>query len=95
MLRIVEIVNIDDMTLTCLFSDGALKNIDMRPLLKKYQYLDGISKLYTSEIFNKVEIGQFGELVWRDLVKMKHNNEEQLWDYDVSPEFVYDCTSVI
>ena len=89
MLKIIQINVEKNLHVRCHFNNGEIKVIDILPILNNHSKLKGIQKLYQQEFFEKVEIGEFGELVWRNCIELDHDGQSQLWDYDISPEFVY------
>jgi hypothetical protein len=40
--------------------------------------------------FNKVRIGESGEIVWGNIVKTEQKVEILFWDNDISHEFAYE-----
>ncbi len=87
MLRVVKILSIKPYTISCLFNNGARKSIDVSPLLKKHNHLEGIEKLKDEKVFNTASIGQFGEIYWPDIILNPTTGD--IWNYDISPEFIY------
>lgn len=90
MLKIIEILHIEPYTISCKFNNGVIKKIDVKPLLENHKNLDGIDKMYDIDLFKKARIGKLGELYWEKIIKTTHGNEVVVWDYDISPEFVYE-----
>jgi hypothetical protein len=41
------------------------------------------------EIFENVKIGVFGEIYWENIVKTEYDGQVLSWNYDISPEFAY------
>jgi hypothetical protein len=88
MTRVTKIISIDNFSITCLLNNGAIKSIDMEPLLQNHKHLKGIEKLYNQNIFNQAKIGMLGEIFWEKIITTEHNGEINIWDYDVSPELI-------
>ncbi len=88
MTRVNKIISINNFSITCLLSNGAIKSIDMEPLLQNHKHLKGIEKLYNQDVFNKVKIGILGEILWEKIIVTEHNGEINIWDYDVSSELI-------
>ena len=89
MLKISYINLLDDCTILCTFNNGITKAIDVMPLLEKHKHLQGIEKLKEKNIFSKARIGMFGEIVWDKIIRLADSKENEMWDYDISPEFVF------
>ena len=89
MLKINHIKLPGDYTIVCTFNNGITKAINVLPLLEKHKHLPGIEKLKEKNIFLKARIGIFGEIVWDKIIQSANANENELWDYDISPEFVF------
>lgn len=87
MLKIEKIVAIKPYKIICLFNNGIEKTIDILPLLENHKHLLGIEKLKNETVFNAAQIGKFGEIYWKNIIQNNKSNE--LWDYDISPEFVF------
>lgn len=89
MLKISHIKLPGDYTIVCTFNNGITKAINVLPLLEKHKHLPGIEKLKEKNIFLKARIGIFGEIVWDKIIQSANANGNELWDYDISPEFVF------
>ena len=89
MVKIVAIKEISSHTITCMFNDGAIKKVDVKPLLQKHHYLKGIDNLYNEDVFKKAKIGEMGEILWEEVITIEDNNQPVKWNYDISPEFAY------
>ena len=87
MLKIVQIKAISDYTITCEFNNGIEKKIDVLPLINAHQNLKGIDKLRDEHNFKNAKIGFFGEVFWENIIENPKTKE--LWNYDISPEFIY------
>ena len=88
MVKVTEILEAKPYTVICKLSDGTIRRVDVGPLLQKHKHLEGIEKLYDEKVFNKAFVGNFGEIVWKDIVTTYQQNVPTVWDYDISPEFV-------
>ena len=89
MLRVTQISVIPNYNLICKFNSGEIKKLDVLPLIKRHWHLTGVECLLNEDIFKNARIGQFGEILWKKIVKTAYNNEVLYWDYDISPEFAY------
>ena len=85
MLKVVSIDNIQPFEITCSLNNGFKRKIEVKPLIQNHLHLSGISVLLDPALFLKAEIGEMGEIRWRNII---HGSEGELWDYDISPEFV-------
>ena len=89
MVKIVSINKVELYNITCTFNDGSTKKIDVKPLLQKHHYLDGITELYNENVFKQVKIGEMGEIMWENIISIPDHKAITKWNYDISPEFVY------
>ena len=85
MLRVISIDHIEPFTITCSLNNGIRRRVDVEPLIKHHIHFAGISVLLDVPQFMKAEIGELGEIRWRNVV---HGSLGELWDYDISPEYV-------
>lgn len=90
MIRVTEIVDKSDYSLLCKFNDGAVRKLDILPIIENHKHLKGVERLLNKSIFENVRIGEFGEIVWDRIVQTTDNGVEIYWDYDISPEFAYE-----
>lgn len=89
MIKIDKIIHIEPYIITCAFNNGMVKKLDVKPLLEQHLHLDGVSKLLQQKNFEKARVGAMGEILWDDIVNIHYKEEEQLWAYDISPEFAF------
>jgi len=89
MIRVTEIIEKKPYYLLCRFNNGAIKKLDILPLIKNHEHIKGVNSLLNEKVFSTVRIGEFGEIVWNKIVKTTDNGIETVWDYDISPEFAY------
>jgi Protein of unknown function (DUF2442) len=89
MLKISHINLLEDYTILCTFNNGITKAIDIMPLLEKHKHLSGIEKLKEKNVFSNARIGMFGEIVWDKIIRFSNSGKDEMWDYDISPEFVF------
>ena len=89
MLKISHINLLDNFTIICTFNNGITKAIDILPLLEKHKHLPGIEKLKEKNVFSIARVGIFGEIVWDKIIRPADSKENEMWDYDISPEFVF------
>ncbi len=90
MLRVIEIVPIAPFVLRCKFNNLVVKSLEIKSIIENHKHINGVESLLNEEIFNNAGIGEFGEIVWRKIVRGSYNGVETLWDYDISPEYVYE-----
>lgn len=95
MIRVTAIDIQDPYFLLCRFNTGVTKKLDIFPLIKNHENLTGIEKLLDRKTFSKVRIGEAGEIVWEKIITTVYCGEEQVWDYDISPEFAFENASII
>ena len=86
MIRVTEIIDKSPYSLLCKFNDGAVKKVDILPLIEDHKHLKGVERLLNKAVFDNVRIGEFGEIVWDRIVQTIDNGEEIYWDYDISPQ---------
>jgi hypothetical protein len=86
MLKINKIINIEPFQITGRFNDGQIKKLDIYPIIQNHIHLKGVESLLNESIFNKAQLGDFGEIFWSNIVESK---DKQLMDYDISPEYFY------
>ena len=89
MLKISHITMLENFTILCTFNNSITKAIDIMPLLEKHKHLQGIETLKEKNVFSKARIGMFGEIVWDKVIRFADSKEDEMWDYDISPEFVF------
>ena len=89
MIRITQITVVPHYNLICKFNSGAIKKLAVLPIIEHHMHLNGVANLLDEDVFKNAKIGQFGEIVWEEIVKTEHNGQIFCWDYDISPEFAY------
>ncbi|TXF76315.1 DUF4160 domain-containing protein [Chryseobacterium sp.] len=82
--RVTKILEIKSTEIICEINGEVVFQLDIHPLLNKHHHLAGIEKLKNQKVFKTVEIGEMGELRWKNLIFL--NGE--FWNYDISPEFI-------
>ena len=90
MLKVTKILKIDSFFITCEFNNGFVKTIDVANVIKNHANLEGIEKLNNAETFAEASIGIFGEIVWSKLITTTYQEKKMIWDYDMSPEFIFE-----
>ena len=95
MIRITEIIENTSYSLVCKFNNGVVKKLDILPIIENHKHLEGVQTLLNESVFNTVRIGEFGEIVWDNIVKNSKTGEDSYWDYDISPEFAYENSVVV
>ncbi|OYQ48677.1 DUF2442 domain-containing protein [Flavobacterium aurantiibacter] len=86
MLKVTRIVEINQYTLTCEFDSGAVKKLDILPLIENQKHLNGVASLKNKTLFDQVAVGPMGEVFWPNIVNSKSGD---VWNYDISPEYVF------
>ncbi|MEI7677026.1 MAG: hypothetical protein WCJ03_09620 [Bacteroidales bacterium] len=89
MLRITKITTQSPYFLLCEFNYHEIRKLDALPIIQSHLHLKGVERLLNESVFQNVGIGQFGEIVWKDIVVTIQNDEQIVWDYDISPEFAF------
>lgn len=89
MIRITNITVIPPYQLNCKFNSGAIKKLNVLPIIEHHKHLTGVESLLNEEIFKNVRIGEFGEIYWENIVKTEYDGQILCWNYDISPEFAY------
>jgi len=89
MIRITNITVIPHYQLNCRFNSGAIRKLNVLPIIEHHKHLTGVESLLNEEIFANVRIGEFGEIYWENIVKTEYDGQVLFWDYDISPEFAY------
>ena len=85
-LKVKKIIGIENFTIICEFNTGDKKRIEVLPLILNHSHLNGIEQLNNKSIFNRVAIGECGELYWENIITSKSN---EVWNYDISREFIF------
>ena len=91
MIRVKKILEINSYEVSCLFNNGLVKKINLLPIIEKQNHLNGIEKLKDEAYFKTVKIGIFGEIFWENTIK----SDNEFWNYDLSPEFIFHNGEVV
>jgi hypothetical protein len=86
LLKVQKIIEIKPYFIVCEFNNGVKKKLEILPLIENHAHLSGIEQLENLEIFSKASIGAMGEIFWAKIIKSKSN---EVWDYDISPEYIF------
>ena len=89
MIRVVKILNKENFRLVCQFNNGDIRELDVFPLVTKHKHIVGVEDILKNDVFDNVQIGEFGEILWSNIVKDQTTESNLYWDYDISPEFAY------
>jgi len=89
MIKITRVFIENPFQLVCEFNNKEVRLLNALPIFEQQKHLNGVNSLFNKEIFAKVEIGDLGELTWRNIVTSEYNGVTTCWDYDISPEFAY------
>ncbi len=84
MVKVQNIVSINNNILVCELNNGEFKKIDLSELISNHKHLIGIDKLKDIQYQKTAKIGEFGEIFWENTI---HSNNE-VWNYDISPEYI-------
>jgi hypothetical protein len=95
MLKILSVRVKDPFLLICEFNTNELKVLNALPIIAHQTQLDGVSQLFDKELFSSVEVGDCGELRWKQIVTVANQGESACWDFDISPEYVYEHSKSI
>jgi hypothetical protein len=85
MLRVINILKIDQDSLVCELNNGHKKRVYIQPLLHKHAHFKGIEQLKNEGFLQKASIGELGEIYWKDAVS---TSSHEKWNYDISPEYI-------
>jgi hypothetical protein len=86
MFKVKKIVAVTPYSIVCELNNGVKKELNVLPLLEKHANFSGIDQLKDKAIFESVAIGEMGEIFWKNIITTKNN---EIWNYDISPEFIY------
>jgi len=86
MLKVVSIDHIEPFEITCSLNNGSKRKIAVKPLIQNQLHLSGITLLLEGRNFMDAEIGELGEIRWRNIIL---SSSGDIWDYDISPEFIF------
>jgi hypothetical protein len=86
MIRVSKIIKIGSGCIICELNNGLKKRIEIGPLLIKHAHLRGIERLKDEDFLKTAQVGACGEIFWKDAV---YTSNQQCWNYDISPEFIY------
>ena len=94
MLKIKNISLMPNYTLRCVFNTGEVRIFNLQKSLDKNNRF--VRKVLSLEVFEKVKLGDFGELYWDEIGEIKElNGSISSCNYDISPEFVYAHSEVL
>ena len=58
------------------------------PMITKHNHLNGIEKLKDPDYIQLAQIGDLGEIWWPSIIVSASGD---VWNYDISPEYIYHC----
>ncbi len=93
MIKITNITIQKPYHLICEFNHKEIRSLDVLPIIQGHVHLKGVDQLLDESVFGTVSIGEFGEIVWKNIVSNTYNGVETIWDYDISPEYAYSNSS--
>jgi len=85
MIRVINILEIQQEYIDCELNNGTKKRIALLPLLEKHSNFKGIEQFQNLQFLKNAKIGEFGEIYWKDAITTSSNEK---WNYDISPEFI-------
>jgi hypothetical protein len=86
MIRVDKIVEIKPFYVICCLNNGISKKLDVASLIEKHANLKGIGQLKDVEYLKSAAIGELGEIFWKDTIETA---QDEKWNYDISPEFIF------
>jgi hypothetical protein len=87
MLKIEKIISIEPYEIVSKFNNGETKKLNILPIIQNHIEFDGVEKLLDEKIFKTAKLGVFTEIYWKKIVKTSKN---EIWNYDISPEYFYE-----
>lgn len=86
MFKVKKIITVTPYSIVCELNNGILKKLDVLPLIEKHSNFKGIDQLRNKTTFESVAIGEMGEIYWKNIITTSNNEK---WNYDISPEFIF------
>jgi len=86
MFKVKKIIEVTPYSIVCELNNGILKKLDVLPLIENHSNFIGIDQLKNKSIFESVAIGEMGEIYWENIITFSNNEK---WNYDISPEFIF------
>ena len=86
MIKVKKIVEVTPYSIVCELDSGIVKKVEILPLIEKHSKFNGIEQLKDKATFESVAIGEMGEIFWKNIIT---NSNNELWNYDISPEFIF------
>jgi hypothetical protein len=92
MVKTIKILEVTPYKITCEFNTHEVKTNNMFHLINNSNEFVNKQLLLDPVFFEQVQIGQFGELFWKNAAYFRNEAGDLVpCEYDVSPEFVYSC----
>lgn len=90
--RIVEIISIEPYQITCLFTDGQIRLVNLQPLSDTWKQDTRTASLLDFDVFKQVSVSEHGTLHWTNvLVHLPFLPPElQYQPYDLDPDVLYE-----
>jgi hypothetical protein len=96
MIHVITILDIQPYYLIVAFDNGEVRKLDMQPILESQKNYPGVAQLFDTNVFFNAKIGEFGQIYWDNILKMRDLEEKLIpCEYDLSPEFVYENSTPI
>jgi hypothetical protein len=90
MLKIIAIQNIHQYNVTLLFNNGVAKEINLLDVIQNAPPSVNKNELLKPQVFSALQIGEFGQLYWKNVAMMKDENNNLIpCEYDISAEYAY------
>ncbi|WP_310559480.1 hypothetical protein [Flavobacterium sp.] len=86
MFKVKKIVAVRPYSIVCEMNTGILKKLEILPLIEQHSNFKGIEQLKDKATFESVAIGEMGEIFWENIITFSDNEK---WNYDISPEFIF------
>lgn len=78
----------DDYIIRCEFDNGEIRDLDITTFMDR----NGVysKHVYDKSVFSKVKLGEFGQLYWEGIAKIKTlDGNINPTEYDICPDFAY------
>lgn len=90
--RILEIISTEPYQVTCLFTDGQIRLVNLKPLLDSWKQDTRTAPLLNFDVFKQVSVSEHGTLHWTNvLVHLPFLPPDlQYQPYDLDPDVLYE-----
>lgn len=88
MRKIIKIEIMDNYIIRCEFDNGEMRDLDIKTFMDRNGKYS--KKVYDLSVFNKVKLGDFGQIYWDGIAKMRTLDGNLIpTEYDICPDFAY------